>query len=132
VSFLVEVPRHRWLHDHRGGRRCSAEGEACLPDEDLWTGTGKLWGARLLTGQTTRPAESDGAPALDTYKVLRQAEVLTNICGIHALTAPLREKAWALVEQRIKELVHLLAGKTEPSETHRSQTGNRKCASSRS
>ena len=66
--------------------------------------SGKLWGARLLTVQTTRPLESDGALVPDTYEVLSQADVLTNIGGIHALTAWRRYNAGAVVEQRIEEL----------------------------
>ena len=97
VSFLIKVPRHRWLSNHRGSWRFSARGEAVFPDEDLWTATGKLWGARLLTVQTTRRVESDGA---------------TNIDGIHALTAWRRYNAGAVVEQRIEELVQLSAGRT--------------------
>ena len=73
VSFLLKVPRHRWLSGHRGSWRFSARGEAVFPGEDLWTASGKLWGARLLTVQTTRPVESDGALAIDTYEVLSQA-----------------------------------------------------------
>ncbi len=112
VSFLIKVPRHRWLSNHRGSWRFSAKGEAVFPGEDLWTATGNLWGARLLTVQTTRPVESDGALALDTYEVLRQADVLTNIDGIHALTAWRRYNQGAVVEQRIEELAQLSAGRT--------------------
>ena len=112
ISFLIKVPRHRWLSNHRGSWRFSAKGEAVVPGADLWTATGRLWGARLLTVQTTRPVESDGALALDTYEVLRQADVLTNIDGIHALTAWRRYNAGAVVEQRIEELAQLSAGQT--------------------
>lgn len=112
VSFLLKVPRHRWLAGHRGSWRFSAKGEAIFPGEDLWTASGELWGARLLTVQTTRPAESDGALALDDYEVLSQADVLTNIGGIHALTAWRRYNAGAVVEQRIEELGQLSAGRT--------------------
>ena len=112
VSFLLKVPRHRWLSRHRGSWRFSAKGEAVSPGEDLWTASGRLWGARLLTVQTTRPLESDGALAIDTYEVLSQADVLTNIGGIHALTAWRRYNAGAVVEQRIEELAQLSAGRT--------------------
>ena len=112
VSFLLKVPRHPWLANHRGSWRFSAKGEAVSPGEDLWTASGKLWGARLLTVQTTRPLESDGALVLDTYEVLSQADVLTNIGGIHALTAWRRYNAGAVVEQRIEELAQLSAGRT--------------------
>ena len=112
MSFLIKVPRHRWLASHRGSWRFSARGEAIFPGEDLWTASGRLWGARLLTIQTTRPLESDGALALDTYEVLGQADALTNIGGIHALTAWRRYNAGAVVEQRIEELAQLSAGRT--------------------
>ena len=112
VSFLLKVPRHGWLRGHRGPWRFSAKGEAVFPGEELWTAMGTLWGVRLLTVQTTRPAESEGALALDTYEVLRQADVLTNIPGIHALTGWRLYNRGAVVEQRIEELAQLSAGKT--------------------
>ena len=87
VSFLLKVPRHGWLGRHRGPWRFSAKGEAVFPGEELWTATGMLWSARLLTVQTTRPMDGDGMLDLGAYKILRQADVLTNIGGIHALTA---------------------------------------------
>lgn len=77
VSFLLKVPHHAWLSRHRGSWRFSAKGEAVSPGEDLWTASGELWSARLLTVQTTRPLESDGALVLDTYEVLGQADVLS-------------------------------------------------------
>ena len=108
VSFLLMVPRHRWLSRHRGPWRFSAKGDAVFPGEDLWTATGKLWGVRLLTVQTTRPIEGDGMLALGDYEVLRQADVLTNIGGIHALTAWRLYNKGAVVEQRIEELASCL------------------------
>ncbi len=112
VSFLLKVPRHGWLDSHRGPWRYSAKAEAVFPGEDLWTATGKLWGARLLTVQTTQPAEEDGELDLGDYEVLRQADVLTNIGGIHALTAWRLYNEGAVVEQRIEELAQLSAGGT--------------------
>ena len=53
--------------------------------DHAWWGT--PWGVRVLTVRTTRPAEVDGELALGDYEILRQADVLTNIGGIHALTA---------------------------------------------
>ena len=50
---------------------------------------------------------------LDTCEVGHQADVLlTNIQGIHALTAWRRYNGGAVVEQRIEELAQLSAGKT--------------------
>ena len=112
VSFLLKVPRHGWLRGYRGPWRFSAKGEAVFPGEELWTATGTLWGVRLLTVQTTRPMESDGMLDLGAYEVLRQADVLTNIPGIHALTGWRLYNRGAVVEQRIEELAQLSAGKT--------------------
>lgn len=50
--------------------------------------------------------------ALGDYEVLRQADVLTNIGGIHALTAWRLYNKGAVVEQRIEELAQLSAGRT--------------------
>lgn len=117
VCFLLKVPRHRWLSRHRGPWRFSAKGEAVFPGEDLWTATGKLWDVRLLTVQTTRPIEGDGMLALGDCEVLRQADVLTNIVGIHALTAWRLCNKGAVVEQRIEELAQLSAGRTAVDDT---------------
>ena len=112
VSFLLKVPRHGWLKGHRSNWRFSAKGEDIFPGESLWTATGTLWGVRLLTVQTTRPADEDGELALGDYEVLRQADVLTNIGGIQALTAWRLYNKGAVVEQRIEELAQLSAGRT--------------------
>ena len=112
VSFLLKVPRHRWLGAYRSDWRFSAKGEAVFSGEHLWTATGKLWGVRLLTVQTTKPIDDDGMLDLAAYEVLRQADVLTNIGGIHALTAWRLYNKGAVVEQRIEELAQLSAGKT--------------------
>ena len=117
LSFLLKVPRHGWLSGYRGPWRFSAKGEAVFPGEELWTATGTLWGVRLLTVRTTRPAETEGALPLDTYEVLRQADVPTNIGGVHALTAWRLYNKGAVVEQRIEELVQLSAGKTAVDDT---------------
>ena len=113
VSFLLKVPRHGWLNSCRGPWRHSKKGEAIFPGEELWSATGWLWGARLLTIQTRKPVETgEGRLELDTYDVVRQADVLTNIPAIHALTAWRRYNDGAVVEQRTRELAQLSAGKT--------------------
>ena len=72
-----------------------------------------MWGVRLLSLQTRRPLEGDdNTLALDTYEVPLSAHLLTNIEGIHALTAWRRYNRGAVVEQRIKELGQLGAGAT--------------------
>ena len=78
----------------------------------MWTATGKLWGARLLTVQSTRPIDEEGMLDIDAYEVLRQADVLTNIEGIHALTGWRLYNKGAVVEQRIEEIAQLSAGRT--------------------
>ena len=113
VSFVLKIPRHGWLSGYRGPWRYSAKGEAIFPGEKLWSATGSLWGARLLTIQTRKPVETEeGMLELDTYEVHHQADVLTNIPGIHAPTAWRRYNNGAVVEQRIEELAQLSAGKT--------------------
>jgi len=112
VLFLLKVPRHRWLNARRGHWRFSAKGDSIFPGEDVWTATGKLWGARLLTVQSTRPIDEEGMLDVDAYEVLRQADVLTNIEGIHALTGWRLYNKGAVVEQRIEEIAQLSAGRT--------------------
>ena len=65
VSFLLKVPRHGWLNSCRGPWRHSEKGEAIFPGEELWSATGSLWGARLLTIQTRKPKRIE-----DTYQVV--------------------------------------------------------------
>ena len=98
--------RNRWHH--------SSKGEDIAPKgEELWSATGSLWGARLLTIQFKKPAAAEeGRLDLDTYEVRLQADILTNIPGIHALTAWRCYNAGAVVEHRIEELVQLSTGKT--------------------
>ena len=54
---------------------------------------------------------------LGDYEVLRQADMLTNIGGIHALTALRLYDKGAVVKQRIKELAQLSAGRTAVDDT---------------
>ena len=112
VAFLLKIPAHRWLADHQRPWRRSAKGEAVFGGSELWTTTGELWGVRLLSLQTRRPLEGDDVLALDTYEVPLSAHVLTNIEGIHALTAWRRYNAGAVIEQRIAELGQLSVGQT--------------------
>ena len=74
---------------------------------------GLALGCPLLTIQTRKPLRTEeGTLDLDTYKVGLQADVLTNIPGIHALTTWRMYNAGAVVEHRIEELGQLSAGKT--------------------
>ena len=114
VFFLLKVPRYPWLEGVRKQWHHSTKGEDIFPEgEELWSATGSLWGARLLTIQTRKHAETrEGMLDLDTYEVELQADILTNIPAIHALTAWRRYNAGAVVEHRIEELIQLSTGKT--------------------
>ena len=113
VRFLLKVPAHQWLADHQQPWRRSRKGKHIVPGRELWTTSGRMWGVRLLSLQTRHPlAGDDNTLELDTYEVLMSAHLLTNIEGIHALTAWRRYNRGAVVEQRIKELGQLGAGAT--------------------
>ena len=114
VFFLLKVPRYPWLEGFRKQWHHSKKGKEIFPEgEQLWSATGSLWGARLLTIQTRKPLRTgEGTLDLDTYEVGLQADILTNIPGIHALTAWRRYNAGAVVEHRIEELIQLSTGKT--------------------
>jgi len=104
VRYLLKIPAHAWLRDHQGPWRRSAKSDKVFPSHELWTTSGTLWDARLLSIQTRKP--------LDTYETPLTAHVLTNIEGIHALTAWRRYNQGAVVEQRIEELTQLGLGHT--------------------
>lgn len=112
LFFLLKIPAHAWLQDHQAPWRRSAKSEDVFPGHELWTTSGTLWGARLLSIQTRRPLQAEGTLALDTYETPLTAHVLTNIEGIHALTAWRRYNQGAVVEQRIEELGQLALGHT--------------------
>ena len=112
VSFWMKIPAHAWLADHHGPWRRSAKGEDIFSGQQLWTATGTLWGARLLALQTRRPLPTEGTLGLETYELTLRAHVLTNVEGVHALTAWRRYNQGAVVEQRIAELRQLGAGRT--------------------
>lgn len=113
VRYLLKIPDHGWLTDHQRPWSPSERGAGIFPGAETWTTTGTLWGARLLSVQGRRPLRHvEGALALDTYEATNTAHVLTNIEGIHALTAWRRYNAGAVVEQRIEELGQLSVGQT--------------------
>lgn len=112
VRFLLKIPAHGWLQDHQAPWRRSAKGEDIFPGHELWTTSGSLWNVRLLSIQTRRPLQGEGTLELDTYEVPLTAHVLTNIEGIHALSAWRRYNQGALIEQRIEELGQLGLGHT--------------------
>lgn len=114
VGFLLKTPAHRWLRDHHHGPwRHSKRGEDIDAEGTAWTASGELWGVRLLSLEIRCPLEpTDDMLALDTYEVTKSAHILTNLEGIHVLTAWRRYNQGTLVEQRIKELAQLSVGRT--------------------
>jgi hypothetical protein len=81
VGFVLKIPAHGWLQDHHGPWRRSAKGADVFPGHELWTTSGTLWGARLLSIQTRRPLQGEDTLDLDTYETALTAHVLTNIEG---------------------------------------------------
>jgi hypothetical protein len=81
VSYLLKVPDQAWVRRSLGFRRQSEK------DPRLWTAIGTMWGARLLSIEERVPITDPGQLDLETYRVGKRAHVLTNIEGIHALTA---------------------------------------------
>lgn len=113
VGFLLKIPNHGWLTEHQRAWRRSKRGEGIFEGATTWTTTGRLWGARLLSIQGRRPlTDAEGTLGLDTYEVTDTAHVLSNLPGIHALTAWRLYNRGAVVEQRIRELGQLSCGRT--------------------
>ena len=106
AHYLLKIPDQHWVRAALGPWRASEK------DPTIWTATGTLWGARLLSVEERDYEQGEGELALDTYTVKGRAHVLTNIPGIHALTAWRLYNSGAVVEQRIEELVQLGVGRT--------------------
>ena len=110
VFFVLKAMDHRWV------RRVLGPYRQLEKDPDLWTSSGELHGVRLVSVERRRVVDTsdaeDGALALETYEVDRVAHMLTNIPGIHALTAWRMYNKGTFVEQRIKELYQLGFGRT--------------------
>lgn len=110
VSFVLKVSNREWVRRVLGNYRQSEK------DAGLWTATGELYGARLCSVERRRRVEEEGEKggelALGTYEVEGVSHVLTNIAGIHALTAWRTYNRGTFVEQRIKELYQLGFGQT--------------------
>src|SRR5690606_12411149 len=107
VSYALKVPNHRWVRSRLSEYRHSQR------DPRLWTASGSLYGARLLSVQQRREVGgAEGELALKSYEVEKTAHVLTNVDGVHALSAWRLYNQGALVEQRIEEPGQLSIGAT--------------------
>jgi hypothetical protein len=107
VSYVLKVPDQRWVRSRLSAFRRSTK------DPSLWTASGQLYAARLLTVEQRREvADEAGELELGSFEVEKTAHVLTNLEGIHALSAWRLYNQGALVEQRIEELGQLSVGET--------------------
>ncbi len=107
VGYVLKVPDQKWLRRHLSPFRRSQK------DPALWTASGTLYGARLLTVEQRREiGGAEGELDLESYEVEKTAHVLSNVEGISALTAWRLYNQGALVEQRIEELGQLSVGTT--------------------
>lgn len=107
VAYVLKVPDQKWVRSRLSTYRHSAK------DAALWTASGTLYGARLLSVQKRRerPAK-EGELALESPEVEKTAHVLSNVEGIHALSAWRLYNQGAVIEQRIEELGQLSVGET--------------------
>lgn len=107
VGYALKAPNQKWLRRHLSPFRRSRK------DPQIWTASGTLYGARLLTLEKRREVGgAEGELALGSYEVEKTAHVLTNVEGIRALSAWRLYNRGALVEQRIEELGQLSLGQT--------------------
>jgi hypothetical protein len=107
VKYVLKVPDQRWVRSRLSAFRRSRK------DPSLWTASGTLYGARLLTVEQRREITGGaGELELGSFEVEKTAHVLTNLEGIQALSAWRLYNQGALVEQRIEELGQLSVGAT--------------------
>jgi hypothetical protein len=107
VRYVLKVPDQRWVRSRLSAFRRSTK------DPVLWTASGRLYGARLLTVEQRREIPDEaGELELGSFEVEKTAHVLTNVEGITALSAWRLYNQGALVEQRIEELGQLSIGQT--------------------
>jgi hypothetical protein len=113
VHFLLKVPDHHWVRRELGSMRRSAKSLEITKDPALriWSAGGTLYGARLLSLEWRR-TETGSEELFDRVRITQRSHVLTNLPGIHALTAWRAYNDGAVVEQRIEELAQLGAGRT--------------------
>lgn len=113
VKYVLKVPSYRWVRKRLGHYRRSALHRSTK--DSLWTASGSLYGARLLSVERCRPLGArDGTYPLllGDLEVVGRSHVLTNIPSIHALTAWRLYNQGAVVEGRIEELYQLSVGDT--------------------
>lgn len=107
VRYVLKVPDQKWVRSQLSLFRRSVK------DPSLWMASGMLYGARLLTLQRRKEiGDADRELALGSFKVERVSHVLTNVPGIHALSAWRLYNQGAVIEQRIEEMGQLAAGET--------------------
>lgn len=104
VSYYLKVPNWTWVRAALGPARQSKK------DGEIWTRSGSLYGARLLSVER-RTATSDEL-GLQSWEVTDRSHVLTNVEVVTAMTAWRRYNAGAVVEDRIKEMGELGVGRT--------------------
>lgn len=107
VKYVLKVPAFKWVRRRLGACRRSRK------DPRLWTGSGTLYGARLLCVEKRREIGTEsGELELGSCEVEKRAYMLTNIEGVHALSAWRLYNRGAVVESRIKEMGQLGVGET--------------------
>ncbi len=113
VRYVLKVRDHHWVRRELAGWRRSAKSQEITKDPavSIWSSSGTLYGARLLSLEWRRAESAEGA-LFASEKIVQRAHVLTNIPGFHALTAWRLYNDGAVVEQRIEELAQLGAGRT--------------------
>ena len=115
IRYLLKVPAGTHVLEALGAWRRSRRADGIFEGADVVsTNSGRLWGDRLLALKGTRTVNTakEGGMDLETREVVQSAYLLTNIPGIHALTAWRSYNQGAVVEQRIEELKQLSAGRT--------------------
>lgn len=113
VHFLLKVRDHHWVRRELASWRRSRKSQEISKDPavSIWSSSGTLYGARLLSLEWRRREKRDDE-LFATERVVQRAHVLTNIPGLHALTAWRAYNRAAVVEQRIEELTQLGSGQT--------------------
>lgn len=107
VDYVLKVPAYKAFRRLLGALRQSKK------DDRLWTGSAALYGSRLLAVEQRRELKTEnGELELGAVELQKRAYVLTNLQGLHAISAWRLYNSGAVVESRIKELVQLGAGAT--------------------